>query len=62
VNDELIAARSASQGLLRREALLATLDRAVAGRVTVISAPPGSGKTSLLRTWLDRFREDRSVA
>jgi LuxR family transcriptional regulator, maltose regulon positive regulatory protein len=62
VNDELSAARSAGQGLLRRADLLATLDRAVAGRVTVISAPPGSGKTSLLRTWLDRARGDRSVA
>jgi LuxR family transcriptional regulator, maltose regulon positive regulatory protein len=62
VNDELFAVRSAGQGLLRRDDLLATLDRAVAGRVTIISAPPGSGKTSLLRTWLDRSRKDRSVA
>ena len=30
------------------------LDRAVAKRVTVISAPPGSGKTSLLRSWAAR--------
>jgi LuxR family transcriptional regulator, maltose regulon positive regulatory protein len=30
------------------------LDRAVSKRVTVISAPPGSGKTSLLRAWAAR--------
>jgi LuxR family transcriptional regulator, maltose regulon positive regulatory protein len=39
--------------LLTRGDLLATLDRAVAGKVTVISAPAGSGKTSLLRAWAD---------
>jgi LuxR family maltose regulon positive regulatory protein len=30
--------------------------------VTVISAPPGSGKTSLLRAWSDRASKDRRVA
>jgi LuxR family transcriptional regulator, maltose regulon positive regulatory protein len=30
------------------------LDRAAAAKVTVISAPAGSGKTSLLRAWADR--------
>ena len=30
------------------------LDRAAAGKVTVISAPAGSGKTSLVRAWADR--------
>ena len=39
--------------LIARGDLLATLDRAVAGKVTVISAPAGSGKTSLLRAWAD---------
>jgi LuxR family maltose regulon positive regulatory protein len=29
--------------------------------VTVISAPPGSGKTSLLRTWSERSNKDRRV-
>jgi LuxR family maltose regulon positive regulatory protein len=40
--------------LIDRGDLLAALDRAAARKVTVISAPAGSGKTSLLRTWADR--------
>ena len=39
---------SVARGLLDRDDLLQMLDRAVTKRVTVISAPPGSGKTSLL--------------
>jgi LuxR family maltose regulon positive regulatory protein len=49
-------------GLLRRDDLLAALDRASLKKVTVISAPPGSGKTSLLRAWSDRARQNRRVA
>ena len=49
-------------GLLRRDELLAALDRSSERKVTVISAPPGSGKTSLLRAWSDRTSEDRRVA
>ena len=41
-------------GLVARGELLAALDRAAAGRVTVICAPAGSGKTSLVRAWADR--------
>ena len=40
--------------LIDRGDLLAALDRAAAGRVTIIAAPAGSGKTSLLRAWADR--------
>ncbi|HXC82271.1 MAG TPA: AAA family ATPase, partial [Trebonia sp.] len=40
--------------LIDRSDLLATLDNATARRVTIISAPAGSGKTSLLRAWADR--------
>jgi LuxR family maltose regulon positive regulatory protein len=37
--------------LIGRGDLLAALDRAAASKVTIISAPAGSGKTSLLRAW-----------
>jgi len=41
---------------------VAALDRAVAGKVTIISAPAGSGKTSLLRAWADRPGQPRRLA
>ena len=53
---------SVARGLLGREGLVQVLERAVTKRVTVISAPPGSGKTSLLRTWADRSTNPRRVA
>src|SRR5580693_464859 len=40
--------------LIDRDDLLAALDRAAAKKVTLISAPAGSGKTSLLRAWAGR--------
>ena len=53
---------SVAGGLLDRDDLLRLLDRAVNKRVTMISAPPGSGKTSLLRTWAGRAANSRRVA
>ena len=41
-------------GLIDRGDLFAALDNAAARKVTIISAPAGSGKTSLLRGWADR--------
>jgi LuxR family transcriptional regulator, maltose regulon positive regulatory protein len=43
----------AAPQLIQRGELLASLDRAAEARVTLISAPAGSGKTSLLRAWAD---------
>jgi LuxR family transcriptional regulator, maltose regulon positive regulatory protein len=43
----------AAPRLIKREGLLAALDRALEAKVTLISAPAGSGKTSLLRAWAD---------
>ena len=40
--------------LIARDDIVACLDRATARKVTIISAPAGSGKTSLLRAWADR--------
>jgi hypothetical protein len=46
--------RTTPPRLIDRVDLLAALDCAAAGRLTIISAPAGSGKTSLLRAWADR--------
>jgi LuxR family transcriptional regulator, maltose regulon positive regulatory protein len=43
----------AAPRLIQRGELLASLDRAATAKVTLISAPAGSGKTSLLRAWAD---------
>ncbi len=53
---------SVARRLLDREDLLRMLDRAVSKRVTLVSAPPGSGKTSLLRVWAARSANLRRVA
>src|SRR6266702_6650373 len=53
---------SGTRGLLDRKDLLRLLDRAVTKRLTVISAPPGSGKTSLLRAWADHSTRHGRVA
>jgi LuxR family transcriptional regulator, maltose regulon positive regulatory protein len=56
------ALAGARPGLIDRHDLLASLDRAAGKRVTIISAPAGSGKTSLLRAWADQPGQDRRVA
>ena len=43
----------AQQGLVRREALLERLSAAPPGGVVLLCAPPGSGKSALLRSWVE---------
>lgn len=43
----------AAPRLIQRGELLASLDRTAEAKVTLISGPAGSGKTSLLRAWAD---------
>jgi LuxR family transcriptional regulator, maltose regulon positive regulatory protein len=57
----LTVARAAPR-LIDRGDLVAALDRAAASKVTVISAPAGSGKTSLLRAWAGRPGQPRRLA
>jgi LuxR family transcriptional regulator, maltose regulon positive regulatory protein len=52
----------AAPRLIDRGDLLAALDRAAASKVTIISAPAGSGKTSLLRAWAGRAEQPRRLA
>ena len=52
----------AEPGLIHRHDLLAALNRAAEKRVTMISAPAGTGKTSLLRTWAAQPGQDCRVA
>jgi LuxR family maltose regulon positive regulatory protein len=58
----LLTAAPATPWLIDRSDLLAALDRASARKVTVISAPAGSGKTSLLRAWARRPGQPRRLA
>jgi hypothetical protein len=48
--------------LIGRGDLLAALNRAAAAKVTVISAPADSGKTSLLRAWVGRPGQPHRLA
>jgi LuxR family transcriptional regulator, maltose regulon positive regulatory protein len=52
----------AGPGLIRRDDLVAALVRAAHKRVTIISAPAGSGKTSLLRAWANQHPQDCRIA
>jgi LuxR family transcriptional regulator, maltose regulon positive regulatory protein len=57
-----VSVAPAAPRLIDRGDLVAALDRAAAGKVTVISAPAGSGKTSLLRAWAGRPGQPRRLA
>src|SRR5262245_16060914 len=48
-------------GLIDRPDLVAALDRAAEKKVTIVAAPAGSGKTSLLRLWASR-QDHRRIA
>ena len=50
----LLTVAPAAPRLIARGDLAAALDRAATLKVTIISAPAGSGKTSLLRAWAGR--------
>ena len=52
----------AEPGLILRHDLVAALSRAAQKQVTIISAPAGTGKTSLLRAWAGRPGQDCRVA
>jgi LuxR family transcriptional regulator, maltose regulon positive regulatory protein len=57
-----VTVAQATPRLIDRGDLLAALDRAAARTVTIISAPAGSGKTSLVRAWADAQSERRRLA
>src|SRR5207237_9084934 len=52
----------AAPKLIARGDLVAALDRAATRTVTIISAPAGSGKTSLLRAWAGHLGQPRRLA
>jgi LuxR family transcriptional regulator, maltose regulon positive regulatory protein len=57
-----VTVAQATPWLIDRSDLLAALDRAAARKVTIISAPAGSGKTSVLRAWADSQGDRRRLA
>src|SRR6185295_3371728 len=48
--------------LVAREALLARLDAGLAHKLTLLSAPAGFGKTTLVSDWIATRRADGSLA
>jgi LuxR family maltose regulon positive regulatory protein len=52
----------ARPGLIDRHDLVAAVDHAAEKKMTIISAPAGSGKTSLLRAWAGRLGQGRRIA
>src|SRR5262245_46293559 len=47
-------------GLVARERLLAQLDASLERKLTLLAAPAGFGKTTLVRQWLDKLKSDRA--
>jgi LuxR family transcriptional regulator, maltose regulon positive regulatory protein len=58
--DRLVGQRE--PGLIHRRDLMAALNRAAEKQVTIISAPAGTGKTSLLRAWTGHPGQDGRIA
>ena len=54
--------RGAEPGLIHRHDLMAALNQAAQKPVTIISAPAGTGKTSLLRAWAGHPGQDGRIA
>jgi hypothetical protein len=52
----------ARPGLIDRHDLVAAVDHAAEKKMTIISAPADSGKTSLLRAWAGRLGQGRRIA
>jgi LuxR family maltose regulon positive regulatory protein len=53
---------NAEQALIHRRDLMSALNRAAQKPVTIISAPAGTGKTSLLRAWAEQPGDDCRIA
>src|SRR5216683_514248 len=65
--DQLLATKifvpASPQTLIRRPRLTALLDEGLQRKLTLLSAPAGFGKTTLLSTWVQtRAEEDAPVA
>src|SRR3954454_11981726 len=52
----------ARPGLVTRPRLLGRLEGGATRRLTVVSAPAGFGKTTLVASWLAQPKDDRAVA
>ena len=65
-HDQLLATKffvpSASHSLIARTQLTTLLDQSLRRKLTLISAPAGFGKTTLLSSWAHSFPRDTSEA
>src|SRR6476646_5312418 len=58
----MTATAHSASGVVQRAALFDLLDRGVQGPVTLVCAPAGSGKTMLVRSWLESRGPPMAVA